>query len=72
MSMVVATERRMNIIPPTTLAMTMPDFVICQAAMLEVGALDIVGWWWVNDETMGERGRAAMVNNGGMRFGRQW
>jgi hypothetical protein len=45
MSMVVATERKMNPIPPRMLVTAMSAFVICQAVMLEVGALDIVGWW---------------------------
>ena len=53
MSMVVVTERKMNPIPLRMLVMAMSAFVMCQVVMLGVGALDIVGWWWANNEVMG-------------------
>ena len=52
-SRVVETERNVNPIPLRTLVMAMLAFVMCQVVMLGVGALDIVGWWWANNEVMG-------------------
>src|ERR1700742_909796 len=53
---VVETERKMNPITLRTLVTAMSAFVMCQTVMLEVGALDIVGWWWANNEAMGMGG----------------
>src|ERR1700748_918219 len=52
----VATERKMNPITLRTLVTAMSAFVMCQTVTLEVGTLDIVGWWWANDEAMGMGG----------------
>lgn len=64
MSRVVEMEKKMNPIPLRMLMMAMSAFVICQAVMLEVGALDIVGWWWANNEMMGLGGNGEQWGNG--------
>ena len=56
MSRVVETERKMNPIALRMLMTAMSALVMCQTVTLEVGALDIVGWWWANDEAMGMGG----------------
>lgn len=56
MRRVVETERKMNPITLRTLVTAMSAFVMCQTVTLEVGTLDIVGWWWANDEAMGMGG----------------
>ena len=45
MRRVVETERKMNPITLRMLVTAMSALVMCQVVMLEVGALDIVGWW---------------------------
>src|ERR1700748_2417023 len=45
MRRVVETERKINLITLRTLVMAMSALVMCQVVTLEVGALDIVGWW---------------------------
>src|ERR1700743_2195662 len=56
MSRVVEMERKMNPITLRMLVTAMSALVMCQAVTLEVSALDIVGWWWANDEAMGMGG----------------
>ena len=64
MRRVVETERKMNPITLRMLVTAMSALVMCQTVTLEVGALDIVGWWWANDEAMGMGGNREQWGNG--------